>query len=120
MRCEYKYKFNLKISHSIEREGEMKNIHFHDISIAVFVLDKGEKFIMYDDTEKKVRDYIKLYNEKYINEIEPFDEVIPTIENIGREFYRNLKIILGEDNYVITKLEISEIPTRTYIIEGGN
>lgn len=114
----YRYKFNINISHSIEMTLEKKHIHSHDISITVFVVDNEQEFILYDDTEATIKLYLDLYNKKYINDIKPFDKVMPTIENMGNEFYRNLKIILGENNYILTRLEISEIPTRTYIVKG--
>ena len=118
MISEYRYKFDINISHSNESTFEKKHIHSHNISITVFVINNEQEFILYDEIEDTIKSYIEQFNKRYINGIKPFDKIIPTIENIGMEFYRNLKIILGENNYILTRLEISEIPTRTYIING--
>ena len=60
--------------------------------------------------------YLKKYSGKYLNETLPFTEIEPTIENVGKEFYKEIKNIAINNSYILRTLEISEMPTRVYVV----
>ena len=46
-----------------------------------------------------------------------FKESIPTMENIGRKIFVDISNVLESNNLILNSIEISENPTRTYIIK---
>ena len=56
------------------------------------------------------------YQDKYINSIEPFQKINPTIENAGEVFAREIRKSIEEEGWMLLIFEISETPSRTYII----
>ena len=59
---------------------------------------------------------LEKYQNKVLNDEEPFDSIMPTLENVtdyfSSEFYRIIHDIGG----MMTRLEASETPTRSYIV----
>lgn len=70
----------------------------------------------YDELEKVVYECLGPYEYKELGEVEPFDQTQPTIENMGSVFFDKLKIALESFPFRLVKLEISETPSRTYIV----
>lgn len=110
------YKFNMNASHSVLINGKRGTSHSHTFLISLFVETKSEEFMIYDSVEKIVNNFLSMYSGKELNEFEAFYKVEPTLENIGDFLFEELRKILKENNISILRLEISEIPTRVYII----
>ena len=110
----YKYKFRLNVSHGLN-SGTTKD-HHHTMEITLYIEDRKKDFESYEEIEKIVDRYLKKYSGKYLNETLPFNEIDPTIENIGKEFYKEIKSIANNNSYNLRALEISEIPTRVYVV----
>lgn len=117
----YKYTFHLNISHSVrfgKEEGAGR--HSHTIEISLYILDRtvreNTEFQSFEDVEQHITNYFNRYSSQYINDIGYFSEVEPTIENIGVFFYDNVKKILFEKNYILNRLEISDLPSRIFVI----
>lgn len=51
----------------------------------------GQKFVQFDAYEKAIDEYFNQYQNHLINEIEPFDHIIPTLENMSDYFVRAIK-----------------------------
>lgn len=111
----YKYTFKLHISHNPSTLSK-QSAHSHTIKIILYIQNASDKFSKYDIIEKIIEDYLGTYEEAYLNETASFQNLDPTIENIGRVFYRNLKTIVFENGFELLKLEISETPTRIFSI----
>ena len=66
--------------------------------------------------EKGITDFLDKYQNKVLNEEDPFNAILPTLENVtdyfAEEFYRIIHNIGG----ILTSVEASETPTRSYII----
>lgn len=117
----YRYKFSTNIIHSIETSGEYHDKHLHTIDTIIYIKESSKNvFLKYNSIEDDVNKYLSIFAGAFINEIEPFDVIVPTIENIGKEFYKNIDKILNEKGFELLKLEISDIPTRAFVIRGGN
>lgn len=114
----YKYTFRVNLSHSMSLENANEAKHMHTIEIAVFVKksNQNESFVTFDDLERGIERYLKGFQGKFVNEIPPFTHTLPTIENMGYEFYLHIKEILEKEEFVLTRLEISEIPSRIFVI----
>ncbi|URZ04264.1 6-carboxytetrahydropterin synthase [Clostridium felsineum] len=114
---EYKFKFYLNASHSIYINGVLGEEHPHTWEIIIYTIKLEEDFIIFNDVEKYVEDYIKKYQDLYINEVEPFTTLNPTLENICKFFKEKLRVLLLDAGWILLTIEISETPTRSYIID---
>jgi len=74
--------------------------------------------MMFNEVEKLIEDYLGQYQGKYMNECSPFDTINPTLENIAQYFMVELQKKLNPLNWVIFTMEISETPSRSYIISN--
>ncbi|MDD6794857.1 MAG: 6-pyruvoyl-tetrahydropterin synthase-related protein [Clostridiaceae bacterium] len=113
----YKHKFRINISHD---NGTNSKVHYHTIEITMYIRNTVESFEGYDKIESIIKKYLDKYSGKYLNEMEIFAENLPTIENIGEVFYKELKELLVKDSYELVKLEITETPTRVYVVTEFN
>ncbi len=114
---QYVCKFYLNASHFIyinERKGEP---HSHCFE---FVIDIGTKskasFVSFTEIEHSIENVLAPYQEQLLNEVEPFNVINPTLENIAENFKNVFINVLQEKGWVLLTLEVSETPTRSYII----
>ena len=56
------------------------------------------------------------YQNAYINDFEPFDLMNPTLENITTYFLEQLERLLEPLGWIVFHIEVSETPTRSYVI----
>ena len=115
---QYKYNFYLNASHSIYINGNKGERHPHTWQISLYVVNSKDTFMMFNEVEKLIEDYLGQYQEKYMNECPPFDTMNPTLENIAHYFMEELQKNLNPLNWVIFTMEISETPSRSYIISN--
>ena len=115
---QYKYNFYLNASHSIYINGNKGERHPHTWQISLYVVNSKDTFMMFNEVEKLIEDYLGKYQEKYMNECSPFDTINPTLENIAQYFMEELQKKLNPLNWVIFTMEVSETPSRSYIISN--
>jgi len=118
----YRFKFYLNAIHSLEIGNIHSNIHPHTWEIVLYISKNNHHdFIQFSEMEKDVQAYLAQYEEKLLNEIPPFDKIAPTMEHIGEILFLQLTEMMNSKGWTLQKLEISESPTRTYIIlNDGN
>ncbi|MFR5491831.1 MAG: 6-carboxytetrahydropterin synthase [Eubacterium sp.] len=73
---------------------EKKETHPHTWEFMVDILMKDEKFIQFDAYEKAIDEYFNQYQNRIINQIPPFDETIPTLENMSDYFVYDIRRIV--------------------------
>lgn len=113
---QYRFKFYLNASHAISIGGQMGERHPHTWEIAVNVLKFRDTFVEFRVIEQKIDAFMKPYQDRMLNDVEPFDKINPTLENCCEYFKDRLKEILNEEGWILLKIEMSETPTRTYVI----
>ena len=113
---QYKFKFYLNASHAIYINGSMGERHPHTWEIMIQVLKEREEFVEFGKLEKEIENYMKRYQDKFLNEVPPFDKINPTMENCCDYFKDVLKQILAYAGWVLLLVEMSETPTRSYVI----
>lgn len=114
---QYKFKFYLNASHAIYINGNLGQSHPHTWEIIIDTIKFNDRFIQFNDVEKKIEKLLENYQDKYINEIEPFNSINPTLENICEYFKDVIKNMLKEVGWELIKIETSETPARSYIID---
>ena len=112
---EYKFKFYLNANHFIVINGKEGEIHPHTWEFMVDVLMSDQKFVQFDAYEKAIDEYFNKYQNRILNEVEPFDHMVPTLENMSDYFADEIRGIVKELGHLV-KMESSETPTRSYVI----
>lgn len=114
---QYVCKFYLNASHYIYIQDKKGEPHSHCFE---FVIDIGTKdktsFVSFTEIEKSIETILQPYQEQLLNEINPFDEINPTLENIAGYFENVVLEVLIPKNWILLTLEVSETPTRSYLI----
>lgn len=113
---QYKFKFYLNASHAISIQGKLGQNHPHTWEITLNTLKLLDGFIRFNELEKRIEEFFETYQDKLLNEIDPFDVVNPTLENCCEYFKTQLQSILNEEGWVLLMIEMSETPTRTFVI----
>lgn len=113
---QYKYKFYLNLNHSICIDEKQGAVHPHTWELVLDIATSENKFQEFSEIEMRLEELLDKYQDKYINTIEPFDEINPTIENAAEIFATEIKKSMEEVGWLLLTFEISETPTRTYVI----
>ncbi|NLB87967.1 MAG: 6-carboxytetrahydropterin synthase QueD [Syntrophomonadaceae bacterium] len=94
-------------------QGNCSRIHGHTWKIELTVVgDQLDELGMHIDFRylKSVLEQItNKYDHTLLNDIEPFNEINPTAENLAREIYKQAKGIL--ENYSVKQVKVWESPT---------
>jgi len=106
------------MNHSVEFDGKQGAIHSHTWEICTSISVKDEEFVLFSDVEKCVAELLEKYQDKYINEIEPFDKMNPTLENVCDYLYEFLTEELKKKGWNLFLMEMSETPSRIYQVSG--
>lgn len=113
---QYKFSFYLNASHAIYIDGTLGDAHPHTWEIVVKAIRSQKGIMLFHEVEKKIEEFLDCYQNRFINEFEPFDVTNPTLENITTYLIDRLDGILEPLGWVIFYIEVSETPTRSYII----
>jgi len=114
---QYKFKFYLNANHAIYLGGVLGQNHPHTWELKLDTIKVRDDFIQFDTIEKLVEKYILSFQDIDMNKVEPFNIINPTLENICVFFKTKLGEILNKSGWLLTKIEISETPSRSYIID---
>lgn len=118
MLTRYRLRFYINAYHAVEWNGKMGQLHPHTWEINSDFSTNSDAEVQFNEYEKEIMDYLNRYDDKTLNEIKPFDELNPTVENFATVIFNDLRYHseLIENDVILQKLEVSEGPTRTYII----
>lgn len=114
---QYRFKFYLNASHSIYLNGVLGQEHPHTWEITLNTIKLKDNFIIFNDIEKNIEKYLEKYQDSYLNKVDPFVTLNPTLENICQYFKNEFQNLLLENGWLLLSMEISETPTRSYIID---
>lgn len=118
MNCNYKFKFYLNGRHSTIIGGKEQPMHPHTWELVLSVKSKSRELIKFKEFEQNVRNYLLEFEEKTFNSLDKFKESSCSTECVGIIIFKELKGYLDDKNILLEKIEISENPTRTFIIEN--
>lgn len=113
----YKFKFYLNASHSIYIGGVLGERHPHTWEFSLDVMQVLEGFVQFNNIEKEYEKVLAKYQDQYLNMIEPFNTINPTLEKICEYFKDRLKQLSNDMGLILMSIEISETPSRSYIID---
>ncbi|BEP27792.1 6-pyruvoyl-tetrahydropterin synthase-related protein [Helicovermis profundi] len=114
----YKFKFYLNAKHFLYIDNKKSLVHPHTWELTFFLVKENTEFIQFTDLEKIISNYLLKYESRIINEVKPFDSIVPTMEAIGEIIYTDISKSIQKYSFSLLKLEISENSARTYIINN--
>lgn len=116
----YQFKEYLNASHSITINGKQGKVHPHTWEFVLDIMIVKKEFTEFNYYEKVINDFFDIYQNNTINAIEPFDLIIPTLENLTEYFGDELRKQLRKSGGELIEIVGSETPTRSYIIDYSN
>lgn len=117
---EYRLKSYLNMNHYITINGRQGQTHPHTWEFVMTIIVAGDAFVEFRTFENLIEQYLDKYQNQILNTIEPFDIIIPTIENVTDHFNDELQELLRKNGGELVSMEGSETPTRSYIVSHRN
>jgi 6-pyruvoyltetrahydropterin/6-carboxytetrahydropterin synthase len=112
----YCFKFYLNANHYIIIDGVEGETHPHTWEFTIDIMMQSEDFVPFNVYEKAIDFYFEKFQNKVMNDFEPFNVMVPTLENMSEVFVADIRDIVEEHNGRLLKMESSETPTRSYIL----
>ena len=113
---QYKYKFYLNMNHAIVIDGNMGEIHPHTWEITMDLTSVKDGITLFSKIEKRINELLEEYQDKFLNEIEPFTYVNPTLENVCDFLSIKIRDELLRSGWILLTMEMSETPSRAYVV----
>lgn len=89
-------------------DGECARLHGHNFEIAVVLkaedLDSFGMVADFKEIKKRLKEILSKFDHQNLNDIPPFDKILPTSENIASFLYKELKSFLPE----LVEVKVSE------------
>lgn len=114
---EYELKFYLNARHYIIINDRQGDVHPHTWEFSMCIRIGRGAFTPFMVFEQKVNALLEPYQNRLLNEVEPFDQILPTLENMVDYFAQQARDELGRIGGELIRVEASETPTRAYILE---
>ncbi|MGM9892535.1 6-carboxytetrahydropterin synthase [Limosilactobacillus sp.] len=112
----YKLSFFLNASHIVQVDGSTTSRHPHTFSITCQITTTA--FKKFGEMEDCVNQVLNQLNNSFLNEVPPFDQLNPTLENLTTYLFDQISAQLTKIGYHLSRLEVAESPVRAYCIEG--
>ena len=110
----YRIKAYLNASHFVVFDGKKGDVHPHTWEFVATVYTTGDDIIKFTEPEKQIMKVFEPYQNQVMNEHEPFNAIIPSLENITEYFAKEIAQAVAPMNYHLRRFEGSETPVRTY------
>jgi 6-pyruvoyltetrahydropterin/6-carboxytetrahydropterin synthase len=100
-------------------KGKCENIHGHryGVRVKLKVPKLNEIGLAYDFTDVKryLAEIIARFDHTSLNEVQPFDKINPSAENIATTIYNELKAKMSQEPVTISAVEVWETPRQGVI-----
>jgi len=102
-------------AHSLRNyPGDCSRLHGHnwqvEVSVCSKVIDDNGIAIDFREIKKQTKFVIKRLDHQYLNEIEPFDVLNPTAENIAKYFFDEVGLLINNESVKVKEVMIWETP----------
>lgn len=114
---EYRFKFYLNANHYIIFDNTRGETHPHTWEFALDILICKTQLMEFGVFEKAIEKYLEPYQNSVMNNVAPFDSIVPTLENIMEHFSHELRVMVKQIGGELVRIEGSETPSRSYIID---
>lgn len=116
-RCIYKFKSYLNASHAMRWADGMGAKHNHTWEIVSEIKSNDNQMHLFEEIEAVLKEFFQPFSGSFLNEMPPFVEINPSVENVANFFYDQLSLRLEAIETELIRIEVGESPTRFYCIE---
>lgn len=113
---QYRFKFYFNASHAIYLMGQLGESHPHTWELILHAAKITDSFAPFNEIEKMIEDFLLQYKDVFINTVQPFTTINPTLENICTYFKVCTQEMLHAKGWLLLSTELSETPSRAYVI----
>lgn len=117
---DYRVKMYLNARHYIYIDGNKGEAHPHTWEFSLYVRFVEGTFMEFTKLEKSINALLDPYQNQTLNDIEPFDSLVPTLENMIDYFSDLFAKEIDSMGGVLLQVSASETPTRTCIVNFEN
>ena len=93
------------MNHYIIINGKQGQTHPHTWEFVSTIIVAGDDFVEFRTFENLIEEFMEKYQNQILNAIEPFDVIVPTIENVTDQFNNELQKLLWENGGELVSLE---------------
>ncbi len=115
MRSSYKFRFFLNASHAIRWKNGIGKPHPHTYEL-ICEVEVGE-FLKFNDIEDKVHTVLDPLEGQFLNDLDYFKKVNPTLEELTRYLFKRIDKEMAQLDCQLLRLEVGESPTRYFCLE---
>ena len=116
----YQFKFYLNGRHSILVDGNQGQVHPHTWEFGLKMMMRKDEFIKFKVFEQAINLFFEKYQNQTLNDVKPFNVIMPTLESMVDYFGEQLRPIIRDIGGELISIEGSETPTRSYIVSYEN
>lgn len=114
---EYELKFYLNAQHYILVGGHKGEEHPHTWEFCLNIRIGGGAFTPFTVFEEGVNRILAPYQNRLLNRVPPFDEILPTLENMVDHFAKEFQPMIRQMDGQLIRIKASEGPSRAYILD---
>lgn len=111
----YRIRCQFNAVHSLDITNPEK-MHAHTFRVTAYIENVGEELHKIDKCDQLLKEYFSKYKGLHINDVSPFQTVLPTIENMCQVFYEDLTKKLLQEGVRLVKLELGDSPITSYSV----
>lgn len=111
----YCFRTCISILHSSDNNADNAHVHTVEVAVYLYLKEMLSDIRKFEEIEQMISKYLDKYREKYLNDLEGFEDNAD-IERLGEVLFYGLVEVLDNDNMSMERLEIGETPLRTYIV----
>lgn len=97
---EYRLKFYLNMRHYIIINDAKGETHPHTWEFALDIKFSRNSFVEFNIFEEGISKFLEQFQNKILNEVEPFDSMMPTLENVtdyfAEEFFKIIYLYIRQ------------------------
>ncbi|KRL00987.1 6-carboxytetrahydropterin synthase [Liquorilactobacillus capillatus] len=112
----YRIKTFFNAGHAVRWEKGTGKRHSHTWEVVCELRSQSEQTVIFSDIEETLNSIFEKISGSFLNTLDEFKEVNPTVENITLWLYRLMTPVLEPLGVSLIRLEVSESPTRSYCI----
>ncbi len=111
----YKWQFHFNAMHNITPERESGK-HTHSFLVILWMEVTELNLDKQNSCERELKNYLEQYNGKYLNELEPFQGKIPTVEVICETLYHDTERIAEAHGMEQIQIEVGDSPVALFAL----
>jgi len=96
----------------INYQGDCENLHGHnwkvEVTVAAKTLDRAGLGIDFKILKARTKEILGRLDHAYLNELEPFQDISPSSENIARHLFEQLQGVLNDGNVRVDRVNVWE------------